>query len=230
MYLIILILEVILFLCGLFISLKKAPLKDNNREIPKVLRMMLTINLSLLAIIIFLDRNLSFYNYRMFVFIGMIFSTLGDFAMAGILKSKNKFILGMSLFAVTHFFYISAYISMFSLTQNLKIVFITFLCFYLIIYIIFKSFILSGKKSAFQLAAMLYGFIIGAMASFSMILFIVNGSPFLLTALGGIIFMSSDMIIALAEIGKHKIKNKGIYVWITYILAQLLIICVPLIK
>lgn len=165
--------------------------------------------------------------YKMWVFLGMFFSFFGDLSMAKLLPWRNHMIGGMLTFGIAHVLYIIAFIieannhanTVFNLGMLIAVIF------YVLLLIIFWLFYIRNPKkpSILNIGALVYGLWVGGTASFAAGLAYALGGGWIAAALGGLLFVISDAIIALTDIGDRRFRNQGVWIWITYIGAQVLI-------
>ena len=163
--------------------------------------------------------------------VGILFSVLGDVIMSEAIKLKNRLPLGMASFAVTHFFYISAFGS---LTESYGKSLCGFLPYTIGSYLIITSAIfirfVRRPENGILLnnGGFVYGFIVSLMAAFGGAAALTIGGVWSILGPATGLFLLSDAIIALTEIGGHKIPLAGWVIWATYSAAQIGIICVGL--
>jgi uncharacterized membrane protein YhhN len=73
-----------------------------------------------------------------------------------------------------------------------------------------------------NVGALVYGLWISVMASFA--LGLAYGLGFWITALGGLLFVSSDFLIGMTDIRGIQLRNANDWVWLTYVAGQMGII------
>lgn len=153
------------------------------------------------------------------IILALIFGFLGDTFLMG---TGSFFIAGLLSFLLGHLFYIIALLGSLSLTNIPFIFYATALPYILCGIFIYKK-LLPYLKSM-KLPVFLYVLIIVTM-SFSSLLRIwtIRGYHFWLPFLGSILFITSDTILAFNEF-KARIHNGDVYIMLTYITAQLLIV------
>ncbi|SFB00834.1 YhhN-like protein [Clostridium frigidicarnis] len=228
----IIVIQCILFISGIIIAFNRPKNHKFKRMLPRPIKVSISFLMSFTAIIVFLNSNNLTHKYSMFVLIGMILSSFADLIMCRLIKTKNNLIGGMIIFSLAHINYALAYISVMINEDVFKLYYliVAIVIFLSVVILEYKSFI--GKYSEekiTELGAIFYGAIITNMFIFSMFLFISVGGVFKYTFLAAIIFMISDCIIASTDILGYNFKLEGIAVWITYITAQMGIICAPII-
>lgn len=228
-FLLIFTFQVIIFLAGAIISLRNPAggLNGTDRELPLKVRVILSLSLVLTALSIWTSVSGKDSVYTLFVFLGMSFAFVGDLIMADVIKLKDRLVGGMLFFAVAHLLYITAYINtIHSYDKSLK----TYIFYALVIFISastlgWMNFIKNKEKpKKVNNGSLIYGYLIAIMGAFAFTLALTLGGKWWITSLAAVIFMSSDMLIGVTEIGKMKIKNVSLLVWLTYVAAQMGII------
>lgn len=174
--------------------------------------------------------------YKWFVFLGMACSSLGDFLLSPhpiaqkiYRKADLQLIVGGSAFAVAHCFYAYGFIEKAKTGGGLP--FATWICFgalFCLAVVGLSVCNLKNKKPhwGFTLATMIYGGLIcldcstvlGAAIS-------VGNLAGWLTVLGAASFYASDAILLAGAVGPTKIKHYAAWIWITYPVAQILLVC-----
>lgn len=226
--LVIFILQLLLFFLGTMISLKNPLVNGAGRKLPISVRLYLSISLAFTAFFIaYNNKAINTASYSTFVFIGMFSSLIGDLFMAKLIRIKNRLVGGIIFFSLAHGFYITAYIkTMYDnnimLSRYIFLSISIFLLFYMV------SLVLCLKKliklNINNVAVLTYTSIIFTMGVFAFSLAVSLGSKWWITFIGALLFMISDSIIALTEIWNIRLKNTGLWVWLTYVAAQIGII------
>jgi len=147
--------------------------------------------------------------------------------MANIINMKDKRLIGgIVLFFYTHIFLIIGYTKTVMETGRsfIYLTFISAILFLLFILLWLKYILRTKSDIKVRLGALIYGLTISLMVSSSLNLAIQGGVKFFLTFLGAVLFIISDSLIAVSEIGGVRIINSKLKVWITYFLAQIFII------
>jgi uncharacterized membrane protein YhhN len=198
---------------------------SEGRIFPIGRRMVLSFSVVIATLVIWLMDVES--DYKMWAFLGMLLSFVGDLSMAKLLPWRNHMIGGMLTFGVAHVLYIIAFIieadkhaeTVFNLGMLIAVV-----LYALLLIILWLFYIRNPKKPGIlNIGALVYGLWVGGTASFAAGLAYALGGGWIAAALGGLLFVISDAIIALTDIGDRRIRNQGVWIWITYIGAQLLI-------
>ena len=170
--------------------------------------------------------------YSILIFLGMLFCFHGDLTLAGIgpfeKLYKNSFLIGIASFAIGHSFYTTAFISIYSnLLWSLCVLSLYILTLFLLAYIFIYN---ANTPKLLHNASLLYGLIIAFMATAAFTVFWGLKRFWILPAIGGFIFIISDFLIGTSELGKKKVPHYQKLVWITYMVAQLLIIISGILK
>ena len=154
-----------------------------------------------------------------------------DFSAIGIPKSKYFFLLGLSAFLINHLFLISAYRKSWNgssetFFQTKKIYFIPFIVFWLImIAVIVLPLYVNTEKSAASVPVILYAAVISSMAAFALNRYgFISNKSFWLVFIGALLFVFSDVMIALNFLAFPGILPKpGFVIITTYFVAEFLI-------
>lgn len=219
---IVLIGQVILFICGAIYAMGQTKRTGENKPLPLWIRLILSFSLTGSAIWIWLqDPSVE---YRQWVAIGMTLSTVGDLFMAGLIPFGHRLIGGMVAFAIAHCFYVTAFMKTGISWEGLGIGIVAYGLFLIIGWLFF---IRNQKQDKlFTIGALVYGLWVGGMACVAFALFYQNQGIWWLPAVGGFLFVISDFIIGITDIGGRKVKYDPLWVWLTYIGAQMCIIYV----
>ncbi len=218
--------QLLLFTLGLLGPWRDAPARATNGRLPLAARMLLSFSLLVAAFVIW-QSGVKHAAYAQWVMFGMLASFIGDLIMAKLIPLPNRLIGGMIAFGIAHALYITAYISAIvrafdSALVGLAIGFV----FYGIVSFGGWQFLIRNpqKPKAINIGALVYGLWISVMASFALALAFAVGGAFWLTALGGLLFVTSDFIIGVTEIRGISLKNANDWVWLTYVAAQMAIV------
>jgi len=173
-------------------------------------------------IILYYIFNVNLLAINWFLVIALIFGMLGDISLM-IGREGKWFMIGLGSFLVGHIFYIITYLllSASSLLQFPPIGW--FLLLPLVGLTLFFFLRIKGKMGELQIPTMIYLVVIFLVSFFAMLLLSVfSPLAFIFVYLGPILFIISDGLIAVDKFDT-KISNEGVYVMITYVLAQLFI-------
>lgn len=153
------------------------------------------------------------------VILALVSGFLGDISL---MKSGIFFTIGLFSFLIGHIFYIISFLGPVSFSKIPSIFYILILPYILCGTLIYRRFLPYLKSMKFQ--ALLYIIIIMAM-SFSSLTRIWSTSSyhFWLPFIGSILFIASDTLLAFNEF-KTNVVSRDVYIMLTYITAQLLIV------
>ena len=82
------------------------------------------------------------------------------------------------------------------------------------------------QDKLFTIGALIYGLWVGGMACFAFALYYENTGIWWIPAFGGLLFVISDFIIGVTDIGGRKLKYEPLWIWFTYVAAQMCIVYV----
>ena len=229
-----LIMVLILLLAGLVLSVKGKPDEENQIRLPRPIRILLSILLVVSALFILGSSGENTSVYSTWVLGGMLLSFIGDLAMAKIIPFRNRIAGGMLFFALAHGLYITAYIRTLHL-RGLTLIstnfFVVLISFEAVAFIGWRSLVRNPKgKKSINAGSLLYTFCVAFMASTAVRLALTGGSSWWVAAVGAILFVISDSIIAVTKLGKITFKYSEIFVWLTYVSGQVGIIYSPWIQ
>ena len=219
--------NVLLFVWTFQARLCLAGAKDGRvHPFPKGSRLILSFSIVLANFVIWC---LELYTvHKLLIFTGMLFSFAGDLSMAGLLPWRNRLIGGMMTFGVAHCSYMAAFIAAAHAngTTVFNVCLLAAFCGYTgMLFFMWRAFIRNPKKTdLINRGALLYGLLVGGTASFALGAASVLRYGWVCAAIGGLLFVISDAVVAAVNIGEHSIKNKDVWIWITYIPAQAMIV------
>ena len=165
--------------------------------------------------------------YTEYVFIGMIFSFIGDLILGRVFKIKNILLFGTLCFMSAQIFYIAAFVKTMRLNNVIILnrLWIGLIIFIPINYLIWHFKVRNPQKETYvNIGALIYALILGIMAGSALTLAITIGGKWWSTTIGAIAFVISDNLIMITDIGTVRIKNVSMWVWLTYVVAQIGII------
>jgi uncharacterized membrane protein YhhN len=161
--------------------------------------------------------------------LGMTFGALGDLVLADVIPLPKRMISGIVVFSLGHLCYIAG----FAQTARLlglndpvagSLVWVVFVIAAALLwfFLIYNP----AKSRVLNLGALIYGWLIAVMAGAAAAL-ALSDSRFALTALGGALFLLSDIIL-----GNRELRDNGWFlvhdvVWVLYITGQALIVLTP---
>ncbi|HDX9580542.1 lysoplasmalogenase [Bacillus cytotoxicus] len=219
---ILLIGQIVLFLFGTIYAIRQSEQTKKNEPLPLFIRLLLTFSLTGAAIWMWVQDPVT--PYRQWVAIGMILSTIGDLFMAGLIPFGHRLIGGMVTFALAHCLYVTAFLET-GISWNGLYIGLAGYGLFLVIGWFF--FIRNHKQDQlFTIGALVYGLWVGGMACFAFALAYLNHGMWWVPAIGGFLFVISDFIIGITDIGGRNVKYDPLLVWATYVGAQMCIIYV----
>ncbi|MDZ4670224.1 MAG: lysoplasmalogenase [Phototrophicales bacterium] len=164
-------------------------------------------------------------NLAMWIALGMSFGFLGDLFMAGLVIKGEKSVLGgMSAFGLGHVCYIIGILGMNSVNIAVLVgmLMVAVALWYVVVYRTAK------EISVLHYAALPYALLLASTAGFAGGVALTN-SAFILMAIGAVLFLISDLILATQLFNGVHFKGIGDVVWLTYGPAQMLIVyAIPL--
>lgn len=227
---------IIVFQAGIFLITAITQWKDYRNKglgFGKIPRILLSLSMVITSGILFLNQT-SFQGSNIMIVIGMLFSFFGDLVMAAIIKTKNRLAYGMFLFSFTHISYTIAYLAVIWNNTNSSYLIGFYIAILVLILLICRMIYSSlqkqnehenSKEFKNKKYSIIYGGIIFNMFLSSFLLYVTLGGRWWTTTLFAIIFMISDGIIALKDIAHKNIKHSEFLIWLTYVIAQMGIIC-----
>lgn len=192
--------------------------------LPLAIRLILSFSLTGSAIWIWLqDPSVE---YSTWVALGMTLSTVGDLFMAGLIPIGHRLIEGWLLSLLLIVFYVKAF---FANRNFVEWFWIGLLVYGLFLIVGWFFFIRNDKQDKlFTIGALIYGLWVGGMACFAFALYYENTGIWWIPAFGGLLFVISDFIIGVTDIGGRKLKYEPLWIWFTYVAAQMCIVYVGL--
>ena len=158
--------------------------------------------------------------------LGMTCGALGDLILAGVINTPNAMLGGILAFSIGHGLYIAAF-SQTAQTLALADPFTESLVWVVLIVIasfLWLVFIYNPAKSrALNIGSLLYGWLIAVMAGVAVAL-ALQDPRFTLTAIGGVLFLISDIILGNRELRDHGWFLVHDVVWVFYIAGQAFIV------
>jgi hypothetical protein len=158
---------------------------------------------------------------------GMACGFVGDLFMANVFQQKSHVLFGMAAFGIGHVLYILAfrelavYFALHDLGRYTLAVLITWAAALSLWFALVRK----PGGGAMQYAALAYALFLASMAGFALGLALQNRT-FLGLAVGAILFLLSDTLIAARLFARRVFLYLGDAIWATYILAQALIVLV----
>lgn len=222
--------QLALFAASWFGPWRDAPERHNNGRLPVQARMLLSFSLVAVAWFIWLGHASRMPVYSQWVAVGMLVAFIGDLIMARLIRVPNRLIGGMLAFGIAYALYAYAYnstiqtISALEPYSRFQTGLIVGLGGYGLLVLAGWWFLIRNpqKGTVINVGALVYGLLIGAMASFALALGYALG--FWLTALGGLLLVVSDLLVGMKDVRGTELTNMNDWVWLTYVLGQMGII------
>jgi hypothetical protein len=223
---IIFILQIAIFAFGTMISVQNNP-KSKNRNLSLQVKASISLSLLIAAFLLYAGSSNAMSAYTEFVFIGMGCSFIGDLILGRAFKIKNILLFGTLFFMAANVFYITAFVKT-MLINNVIILsrlWVGVIIFIPISYLIWHFGVRNRKKGRYiNVGSLIYVLLIGTMAAVAFTLAITLEGKWWSALIGAIAFVISDNLIAITDIGTVRIKNVAMWVWLTYVVAQMGII------
>lgn len=165
--------------------------------------------------------------FGLWVAAGMALGLLGDVFMAGLLVPKPRHVIfGMLAFGAGHLCYIAAFRQAASaLGLGDGVVWLASIAAYLVAALLLWLLLVRepGRGRALNYGTLAYSLLLAAMAGSAMAM-AVQDSAFAPLAVGGLLFMVSDLILGQELMRKTAFPFIGDAIWVTYTAAQALIV------
>ncbi len=167
--------------------------------------------------------------YGLLIAVGMSLGFIGDLFMARLLRVREPVLGGIAAFALGHVVYIAALLGIgdrLALTDAgarigawLGLLIVGAVCWYGVVWRGART----GQRSVLHGAALPYALLLGSTAGIGLGL-ALQDSAFLPLALGGLLFLASDLLLAAQLFNGLHFSGIGDVVWLTYGPAQMLIV------
>jgi hypothetical protein len=162
--------------------------------------------------------------------LGMTFGFIGDLILAQVLPMPNRMIFGLIPFAIGHIFYMIAFIlvaAVYGLNNPLTGS-IAWSLYIIVAALLWVMFINNPRKPrALNVGSLIYAWLISLMAGTAAGL-AIQDARFIPTAIGGLLFLISDLILGHRELRDHAWFLVHDVVWVIYITGQALIVLIAL--
>jgi len=219
------ILELVLLAGGLALGRLNA---EQTGRLPRPLRMLLS---ALLALAAFLGwqagaRGTSVQTFATLIFLGMSAGFVGDLIMARLIPVPNRVVCGMAAFGLGHLFYLTAFLHLAFRSGRVRLgILLLTLAGLLILsaWLWYSRIRRPGGSRTLNMASLLYGQLVAAMAALAIFL-AIHDSHYLPLALGAMLFLASDSVLGNWVIRGHVWKSVNDVIWATYVSGQLLIV------
>ncbi len=162
--------------------------------------------------------------------LGMTFGALGDLVLADVIPLPKRMISGILVFSIGHLCYIASFSQTARLlglndpfAESLLWVVFVIVAAFLWFFLIYNP----AKSRVLNIGSLIYGWLIAVMTGTATAL-ALSDPRFTLTAIGGVLFLISDMILGNRELRDHGWFLVHDVVWVLYIAGQALIVLTPL--
>lgn len=204
-----------------------APTSDQSHRMPLATRLLSSVVLVVAAWSWFaFCRGTQIERYSLLVALGMSFGLLGDLYMAGLIPLGNRVLGGIAAFGIGHVLYISAFVG-FGNQQGLNAPASRWgaLAVWLLIGLLGWYFVVfrGQQATALHWVALPYALLLASTAGLATGL-ALQAPAFIPLALGGALFLLSDLILAGQLFSGLSFRLIGDFIWLTYGPAQMLIV------
>ncbi|MCB0255331.1 MAG: lysoplasmalogenase [Anaerolineae bacterium] len=164
--------------------------------------------------------------YGLLIFVGMALGFVGDLVMAKVIPTPNRVIFGMLAFGAGHLCYIAAFVG---LGRSLGSTPATPLAAIWLGYVLLSALLWytlirqPARGRALNIGTLVYALLLATMAAAALAL-AVQDPRLLPLALGGVLFIASDMFVGSELMRGTSFRSIGDVIWITYTVAQMLIV------
>lgn len=157
-----------------------------------------------------------------FLIAALLFSWAGDIALLFALKNELNFIAGLAAFLLAHFAYIITFRNYRNKAMTGKLKAYYYLP--VIAYALFLYSLIYKGLNEMKLPVLIYSIVLAAMGMAALSRYKKTDSySFIFVTAGALFFILSDSIIALNKF-RSSVANASIYIMLTYIIAQYLIV------
>ncbi len=201
---------------------------DHTRRMPVWTRMASSLTLVITAWALFMfTLNQPITPYALLIAIGMSSGFIGDLFMAGLIKLGDRVLGGIGAFGIGHAAYIAALLGFggqfgFDDASARWGAWIFWLILGAVIWyvVVYRG----AKHTALHYASLPYALLLASTAGFATGL-ALQTSVFIPVAIGGALFLSSDLLIAATLFNGLHFRLVDDVIWLTYGPAQMLIVC-----
>jgi hypothetical protein len=199
--------------------------QERTRHTIKPLRLSTSWILAVCAWIIWATST-SLRTPALLIALGMTFGAIGDLVLADVIPLPKRMISGIVVFAIGHLCYIAGFVQVASVlglnnpfSGSLLWVLFVIVAAFLWFFLIYNP----AKSRVLNIGSLFYGWLIAIMAGTATAL-ALSDPRFTLTAIGGVLFLISDIIL-----GNRELRDNGWLlvhdvVWVLYIAGQALIV------
>lgn len=173
-----------------------------------------------------LSLNSPVRGYALLIALGMSLGFLGDLFMAKIIHVPNRVLAGMASFGLGHVLYIAALLGLGTSVMGIdkSLLWGSLLAFWLIAAAGWYALVFRGENaSGLKWAALPYGLLLASTAGLAVGL-ALQSSGFIPLAIGAILFLLSDLILAAQLFNNLSFPLIDDIIWLTYGPGQMLIV------
>jgi len=198
-------------------------------RLPKPLQLPQTFLLALVTVIVWLSgaRDSAFGSLAGLIGAGMCCGFIGDLFLANVFKLRRTVEFGMAIFAIGHVCYMLAFreIALHYALVNLSLYALALAVTWLSALGLWVLLVRDPGGSPLQFVALGYALFLASMSGFALGL-ALQQPEFVPLAIGAILFLLSDTLIAARLFSGRSFPFMGDVIWLTYIVAQVLIVLV----
>lgn len=199
---------------------------ERTRRTIKPLRLSTSVMLVGCAWLLWLNSSRDLADVALFLALGMTFGCLGDLILAGVIPLPKRMIGGIIAFGVGHVFYIIGLMNLAAMRGLANPISGSL---FWVVYVLVSSFLWvmfisnPAKSRTLNIGSLVYAWLISVMAGAAGGL-AIQDARFTLAAIGGGLFLLSDLIL-----GNRELRDNGWFlvhdvVWVLYIAGQALIV------
>lgn len=183
--------------------------------------------LMVLALLVWWTTNRHAFSMplTLFTLLGISCGLLGDLFMANVFRQRQHLLLGMIAFGIGHIFYMLGFreiaVSL-NITQ-FRVYFPALLAAWLAAAVLWALLVRNPEANGLQYAALGYGLFLATMGGYAVGI-ALQRTEFVPLALGSMLFLLSDTLIAAELFAERGFPYIGDVIWTTYIAAQVLIV------
>jgi YhhN family len=210
----------VLLIVGFFVGRTNA---DRTARVWPPLKLSTSFILVVCALILWLNQSSS---AALMIFLGMTFGFLGDLILAEVIRLPHRLIFGIIVFGIGHILYIIGFVQI-ALALHLGDPFggtVLWTLFVMIASVLWVALIYNPRQPRLlNVGSLIYAWLISVMAGTAAGL-AIQDARFVWTAIGGVLFLISDVILGNRELRGRRWFLINDVVWIIYIAGQALIV------
>ena len=184
-----------------------------------------------LALILWLAalRDSALSTAGLWLLAGVAFGFLGDLCMANVFQRANHVLHGIGAFGTGHLFYLLAFreVALRFGLHDLTAYAVALVVTWAIAIGAWLAFVRKPGGDSLQYAALGYALLLGGVAAYALGMGLQR-SAFLPTGIGTLLFMGSDLLLAARLFSGKRFRYIGDLIWLSYIVAQALIVTLGL--